>query len=207
MDKIIYKKLYNFLSPSNKEVKADLIMGFGHFDLRIAKQCASLFNKNLAPKILFTGGIGAGSGDFKNPEAEEFQNYLVNNHPGINSNDILIEKESTNTGENIRNSINILKNNELLDSIRRIILVATPSRQLRVNLTVKKFLPHIELVNLPPASSFELDLKTHNEKGFDFYDLLFGEFNRIKSYPKLGYSCSIKIPQELETLYKTDTTT
>ena len=203
MKKDIFKNLYNFLSPTDEKVKADLIMGFGHFDLRIAKQCALLFNEKLAPKILFTGGVGAGSGDFKNPEAEEFQNYLINNHPEINANNILIEKESTNTSENVENSINILKKKELFDSIHRIILVATPSRQLRVYLTAKKLLPNIELINIPPVSSYEFDLKKFNEKGINFKDYLLGEFDRIKKYPELGYICNTKTPKELETLYKT----
>ena len=125
MEKDISKKLYNFLSPSDKEVKADLIIGFGHFDLRIARYCALSFKKNLAPIILFTGGIGDGSGDFKNTEAEKFKNYLLNYYPEINSENVLIEKESTNTGENIKNSIEILKKRKLFDAIGTFIFLPT----------------------------------------------------------------------------------
>jgi len=200
MNKEISKTLYNFLSPSDKQVKADLIIGFGHFDLRIPEQCLSLLNKGLASRILFTGGVGAGSADFKNPEAVEFYNYIKRDYPKLAKAHILIEKESTNTGENLAYSIKLLKETGLLEAINNIILVATPTRQLRVFLTAKKYFPDMHLINLPPVSSYDNDLLINEKKGIDFKRHLIGELDRIITYPKLGYASSTTIPTVLKNI-------
>ncbi len=194
------KELYHFLSPEDNEVQADLIIGFGHFDLRIPEQCALLFNKGLAPIILFTGGVGAGSSDFKNPEAVEFLNHIKSKYSEIDAKSILIEETSTNTGDNLKNSIKTLKEKGLLKSINSIILVATPTRQLRVYLTTKKYFPKAKLINLPPSSSFEIDSQMNVNKGLDFEGHLMGELERIKKYPNMDFACSTKIPLVLENL-------
>ncbi len=194
------KELYHFLSPKDNLAKADLIIGFGHFDLRIPEQCAALFENGLAPKILFTGGIGAGSADFKNAEAVEFLNHLKNKYSEINMEDVLIESTSTNTGDNLKFSIEILKAKGLFESLKRIILVATPTRQLRVFLTAKKYFPKVELINLPPSSSFEIDKQLNEVKAIDFEEHLLGELDRIQKYPKMGFACSTEIPIAFESL-------
>jgi hypothetical protein len=50
-----------------------------------------------ASKILYTGGVGARSADFENPESIEFLNYTKKNYPQIPEDDIIIEDKSTNT--------------------------------------------------------------------------------------------------------------
>jgi hypothetical protein len=200
MHKNISKELYHFLSPIDKEVKADLIIGFGHFDLRLPEHCALVYSKGLAPKIMFTGGVGAGSADFKNPEAIEFLNYVRHKYPKIKDNNILIEASSTNTGDNLKYSIQILKEKGLLESVKRIILVATPTRQLRVFLTAKMYFPKAELISLPPSSSFDIDMEMNTNKGIDFKEHIIGELERIKKYPALGFACSTEIPGTLKNL-------
>ena len=200
MDKSTSKKLYNFLSPKDNLAKADLIIGFGHFDLRIPEQCTELYQNGLAPKILFTGGVGAGSADFKNPEAVEFLNHVKNKYPEITTDNILTEETSTNTGDNIKNSIEILKAKGFFESLKRIILVATPTRQLRVFLTAKKYFPKVVLINLPPSSSFEVDKQMNEVKAIDFEKHLLGELDRIQKYPKMGFACSTEIPIAFESL-------
>ncbi len=194
------KELYHFLSPTDKEAQADLIIGFGHFDLRIPEQCASLYQKGLAPKILFTGGIGAGSADFKNPEAVEFLNHVKSKYPAIKDEAILVESTSTNTGDNLKNSIQLLKAKGFFESLKKIILVATPTRQLRVHLTAKKYFQNTTLINLPPSSSFEFDKEMNVAKAIDFKEHLLGELDRIQKYPALGFACSTEIPRAFKSL-------
>jgi hypothetical protein len=55
-----YRELYNFLSLIDESSKAELIMGFGHYDLRIPEKCMHLFEDGFASQILFTGGIANG---------------------------------------------------------------------------------------------------------------------------------------------------
>ena len=127
-------------------------------------------------------------------------NYIKSKYPQIDAGHILIEKESTNTGDNLQFSIDILKEKGMLESIRRIILVATPTRQQRVFLTAKKYFPNKELINFPPRSSYETDKQINEKMNVDFEAHLMGELERIIKYPKIGFACSAKIPQELENI-------
>ena len=52
---------------------ADLIIGFGHFDPKIPRRCCELYVQGYAPRILYTGGIGAGSADIGMAEAIYFR--------------------------------------------------------------------------------------------------------------------------------------
>lgn len=64
-------------------------------------------------KVIVSGGQGP---DEYIPEAEAMESYLANN--GIDKNRIIIEDKSTSTFENIRNSLNIIREIDDLESPR-----------------------------------------------------------------------------------------
>jgi len=64
-------------------------------------------------KIIVSGGQGI---DEYISEAEAMERYLINN--GIDKNRIILEDKSTSTFENIRNSLNIIKENDNLEEPR-----------------------------------------------------------------------------------------
>jgi hypothetical protein len=191
---------YLYLQDSQIE-KSDLIIGFGHFSLKIPEQCAKLYLKGLSDKLLFTGGRGAGSADFNEAEAIEFSKVIEKTVPGIAGN-IIIESGSTNTGENISFSETILKNLDpnfcLENGIQNVIAVASPYRQRRVYLTLKKSFPHLKIFNLPPNTTFEDEINLFHTKNEDFIQLLLGELERIMFYPQKGFIEQVNIPAEIE---------
>ncbi|MFW5726223.1 MAG: YdcF family protein [Bacteroidota bacterium] len=198
--------LYNYLNIKDEPRAADVIIGFGHFDMNIPKRCCELYLRGLGKKIIFTGGVGAGSADFKNAEAIEFFQYARRFFPEIPPEDILIEDHSTNTGENIRFSIQLIKNHQpgfnFDRGISSAILVATPARQLRVYLTVLQHLPHIELINLPPDLSLDDNVTLFAEKGEDFTRQLTGEIYRLLEYPAKGLCAPVEVPHDITKHYK-----
>jgi hypothetical protein len=48
----------------------DAVIGFGMFDLTLPRFCGDLYTRGRARRIVFTGGIGAGTGDLGAPEAD-----------------------------------------------------------------------------------------------------------------------------------------
>ena len=64
-------------------------------------------------KVIVSGGQGP---DEYISEAEAMERYLINN--GIDKNRIILEDKSTSTFENIRNSLNIIKENDNLEEPR-----------------------------------------------------------------------------------------
>jgi uncharacterized SAM-binding protein YcdF (DUF218 family) len=185
--------------------KADLIIGFGHFDMNIPRQCARLYLGGYAKRILFTGGRGAGSADLEQAESITFKNVLLKEFSDIPEHDVLVENESTNTGENIRYSAALLRETDngfcFENGISNVIAVASPYRQRRVFRTVQKVYPNIRIYNMPPETTFEKEVRIFEEKGENFIQLLLGEVERIICYPKKGYMQFDEIPKEIMELY------
>lgn len=178
--------------------RVDIVIGFGHFDPTITERCAQLYKQLSAKAILFTGGIGAGTADLNQPEADFFFDTCRANHPDIPEENIFVENRSTNTSENILFSMDVLKaqspNWNVASGIKSAALVATPYRQRRVCLTFKKLLPNIVPFNLPPESSLEADRKLFESKGQNLDEMLLPELERIRTYPDKGWIVREPIP-------------
>jgi uncharacterized SAM-binding protein YcdF (DUF218 family) len=186
--------VYDFLSLSDEpELRpADLIIGFGHFDLRIAQQCAALWQRKLSPRILFTGGVGAGSADLGQPEAEAFAAVLHEALPSVTREQLIVESRSTNTGDNVRFSMELIARADW--DLQSAILVATPFRQRRVNLTWSRVTGGIPHQSAPPPSSLSADIAVFAQKNEDLIAQLPGEIERLRTYPQRGWIDATAIP-------------
>ena len=92
--------IWDYLCLNEPLEKADCIVGFGNFNTDIARRAAELYHQGLAPKILFTGGLGRNTeGLLPEPEAVRFAKVAM--ACGVPAEDILIEDKSANTKENI----------------------------------------------------------------------------------------------------------
>ena len=200
--RLIFDYLY---ARDNITAPADLIVGFGHFDMKIPRHCGKLLTLGYSKKILLTGGRGAGTADLDQPEGMEFKKELGKAYPEIRREDIIVESESTNTGENILFSERILKARDpgycFAKGIRSILAVASPYRQKRVFLCMEKLFPEVRVVNSPPPTTFEEEAKLFESKNEDFIGLLTGELERIKTYPVKGFIAPAEIPPEIDRAY------
>ena len=176
---------------------ADVIVGFGHFDLRIARTCGDLWQQGLASRILFTGGVGAGSADLGMPEAEAFAIELRKAIPDFPSDCLLVEPHSTNNGENVRFSLEVLQQADI--SSGSAILVATPFRQRRVNQTWSKVTHGVPSQSAPPKPDLQTDRHIFAHKGEDLIAQLSGEIARLQNYPQRGWIADTAIPSDILT--------
>lgn len=182
-------------APSNA------ILGFGVFDLRLPVFCGSLYRRGLAPKIIFTGGLGAGTGNLGKPEADAWHAALLRADPAIPAADVILENRSTNTAENIAFTAALLARDHpgltFGGGLRRIIVVASPSRLRRVGLTLRQTQPALEITRQLPAFSLEGEWAIYGLQGIDYVAHLAGELDRIVSYPARGWSASEPLPPEI----------
>ncbi len=185
---------------------ADLIIGFGHFDARIPQQCGRLWLEGRAPRILFTGGIGAGTADLGQPEALYFRDQVLRLYPDLPPSALLIEADSRHTGENIENSTALLQRTSPEASfhcgIRHVILVATPARQRRVWLACRKHWSHLRLSCAPPQTTFEADHTIFAARQRNLVTLMMGEMDRILTYPAKGYIAETVVPPDVLGAYR-----
>lgn len=150
-DEIIKQVLFSTSTVEYSE--ADCLIVFGcHIkallDERIKLAINILHTKKIG-KIIITGGIGV-HGDFN--ESEYMKEVLLNN--GISENMILVEDKSTTTEENITNSIEILKQADLIEN-KRIVLVSNQAHLRRIGMEFKKQLKGInfEIIYEYPQTS------------------------------------------------------
>jgi uncharacterized SAM-binding protein YcdF (DUF218 family) len=173
-----------FNVPDESYSEADCIVVFGcHLkemtDERI--NCAlEILKIKKIDKILLTGGIGV-LGDFN--ESEYMKNLLLEN--GIDESRILVENKSTTTEENIINSIEILKANELVDN-KNLVLLSNEYHLRRIGMEFKKQLKDIEckfIYEYPKDSLLSYKKVLNDEKLLEF---IIDEIKRIINYINQG---------------------
>ena len=180
----------------------DAIIGFGTFDLGLARYCGELHTRGCAPLIIFTGGIGAGTADLGQPEADAWRAELRRSYPAISDERVMVENRSTNTAENIQFTEDLLvrlhPGREFGAGVRTVIGVASPSRLRRVALTWKKLQPAVPLVRQrPSAATYATEKALYAAKGFDYDAHLGGELDRIVDYAQRGWIAAEPLPEAI----------
>lgn len=203
---LLAEQLFAYLALASPAIRAtDAIWGFGHFDLNIPRRCGELYMQGYAPRIILSGGIGSGTADLGQPEARAFQAELRRRYPQIPADALVLEDASTNTGENVHYTQQLLQQikPELAfgRGIQSIMLVASAYRQRRVWLTCRQHLPALTFVNAPPLTTFDQECRLFAEKGFELPRLLVGEVDRLQRYAAAGYIVAEPIPDDVDQCY------
>jgi len=192
--------LFDYLNVSDPVEPADVIIGFGHFDLEIPEKCYQLYKQGFGKKIIFNGGVGSGSGSFTRPEAVEFCEYIKQKDQSVLK-DVVIEPDSTNTGENVMLSIRAMAETcpdfNFSNNIHSAILITNSFRQRRVGLTMLKHLPHVKTYNAPPATTMEREIELFSKVNQDIIPQMPAELDRILLYPKKGFTVEANTPSSI----------
>ena len=107
------QKVWDYHLLHDKLKPADVIIVFCSHDLRVADHAVDLYKRKLSQRLVFSGGFGTGPHSGKNlhgwtqPEATIFAERAL--ELGVPKEDIILEKESTNTAENVEFSQKVLK--------------------------------------------------------------------------------------------------
>ena len=111
---------------------------------------------------------------------------------GVDFNNILLEKESTNTKENLVNCYKLLKEVFTSSDIKRLLIVSSDFHMKRCELTVEKVLPNRVEYSYCCNSSFSKDNQDNEELRID--RKVNNEAKRLIKYAKLNYinNCEVK---------------
>lgn len=181
--------------------KADVIVGLGSSDIRTADWCVKLYKNGVAPTILFSGARGRVTRDvFSENEADVYARRAIK--LGVPAEDILIEGESTNSGENIRFVYETLRQHGELP--KSIILVHKPYMLRRAYATFMKQWPSGHPKVTCSALNVSFDEYTQSDiYPFDYVvNVIVGDLQRIKEYPKLGFQIEQEIPDDVWAAYE-----
>ena len=196
------KILWDYLYLGEEIKKCDCILGLGCYDLHIPEKCAQLYHDGYGDFIIFTGGLGkCTSGVFEKSEAEVFRDIAIN--LGVPENKILIENKSTNTGDNFRFTKAFIEEKGL--SIHSYLIVQKPYMERRAYAAFKAILPTEECSVTSPNISFEEYFKEYEEQNGSTQELLnvmVGDLQRMKVYPKKGWQIEQVIPDYVWSAYE-----
>jgi hypothetical protein len=187
--------------------RVDAVIGFGTFDLALPVFCTEVFVRTPARKIIFTGGVGAGSADLGEPEADAWAKAALTTHRELRPEHLILENRSTNTAENIHFTAALLAR-EYPDfkfgaGLNHAIIVASPSRLRRVKLTLQHLQPSLRATRMLPAVDFDREFAEHERKGIPYLAHLSGELDRIVSYPARGWIAEERLPGEIAEAHAT----
>lgn len=198
------RAVLNYLAETDPQPErtADAVLGFGMFDVSLASFCGNLASQRLARRILLIGGIGAGTADLGQPEADAWKQQLTQTHPEIPLSAIITENKSTNTAENIAFTAALLeeKHPELAfgRGLKCVLVVASPSRLRRVKLTLQLMQPTLRVIRQLPLVSFEHEYALYQSKGLNYLEHLRGELDRLVEYPQRGWIAFEPLPLEMQ---------
>ena len=189
--------IWNYHLMRHQVAKADAILVLCSHDERVAERGAQLFLEGWAPLIIFSGGQGAITRKlWDEPEAERFARIAMSLNVPRGS--ILVEKNSTNTGENVQFTRKLVE--ELGFDLRKFIVVQKPYMERRSFATFRRYWPEKEVIVTSPQVSLRDYLAQYSHQSLtaaDVVGIMVGDLQRLKLYPALGYLIAQDIPDEV----------
>lgn len=192
------EKLWDYHHMGHALAGCDCILALGSHDLRVAERAAQLWLEGWAPLLILSGGLGnLTRGVWDEPEAERFAG--VARRMGVPEAALLIENRSTNTGENIRFTRELLASRGL--DPESFLVVQKPYMERRSFATFKLHWPDKRLVIASPPIAFA-DYPNAEIPLDQVIHVLVGDLQRVRIYPERGFQIPQPIPDEVWRAYE-----
>ncbi|ELA8085760.1 YdcF family protein [Vibrio parahaemolyticus] len=192
--------LWDYMHLKQDLKPADCLFVMCSNDVRVAEYAAALYHQKLAPLIVFSGGEGRFTdGLFEKSEAETFAD--IARLAGVPSDAILVETRSTNSGENVRFTEQLLKEKGI--QCESIILVQKPFMERRAIATFEKQWqsPYSRVQVSSTAHPF-FEYINEDMPLMMVLEALMEDFSRVKSYPEKGFQTKQDIPNQVDSSYQ-----
>jgi uncharacterized SAM-binding protein YcdF (DUF218 family) len=191
-----YHHMHHVLEP------ADVILVLCSHDVVVADRGADVFLAGYAPLLVVSGGSGAITRRiWAEPEAEVFARRAIAR--GVPPDRVLRETRSTNTGENVRFTRELLTARGVDPA--RFIVVQKPYMERRAYATFRQVWPekHVQVTS-PPLDMREYLARYSSEtlSAEDVVSIMVGDLQRIRLYPSRGFQVAQEIPDHVWTAYE-----
>lgn len=192
------QRLWDYMHMGHEMQPSDVILALGSNDTRVAEHAADLYLQGLAPWIVFSGNVGRlTDGVFRKSEAETFADVALTK--GVPQDAILLEPRSTNTGENIAFSRELLASRGI--DPQRLIVVQKPYMERRAYATFMNFWPGKDIRISSPPISFA-DYPAPELPKELIINILVGDVQRIRIYPGKGFQIPQPMPDEIHAAWE-----
>jgi uncharacterized SAM-binding protein YcdF (DUF218 family) len=189
--------VWNYHQLNHRLVRADAILVLCSHDLAVAERGAELFLEGWAPLLIFSGGAGPITQRlWQEPEADRFAAIAI--VMGVPQDRIIVENRSTNTGENVLFTRQLLTVRQIDPA--RFIVVQKPYMERRSYATFKKHWPEKDIVVTSPRASLDEYLyrySNHALSSEEVISIMVGDLQRIRAYPARGFQIPQEIPEDV----------
>jgi len=196
------EQIWHYHRMDHSLERADAILVLCSHDEVVAERGAQLFLEGWAPLLIFSGGLGSITKNmWTEPEADRFANIAIG--MGVPREKIIVENQSTNTGENILFTKQLLATLQI--DLRKLIIVQKPYMERRAYATARKFWPEVELLVTSPQMTFADYLakySNHELTPDDVVGIMVGDLQRMRLYPEKGFQIHQEIPNEVWAAYE-----
>jgi uncharacterized SAM-binding protein YcdF (DUF218 family) len=198
----LVEKIWEYHQLHHQLAQADAILVLCSYDTAVARRGAELFLDGWAPLLIFSGGLGSITRRlWTEPEAETFA--AIAKEMGVPPARILTETRSTNTGENVVFTKQLLAERGL--DPRRFIVVQKPYMERRSYATFKQVWPDRNVIVTSPQLPLDRYLTECSNQELSVADvigIMVGDLQRIKLYPAKGFQIPQEIPDDVWSAYE-----
>ena len=196
------ERLWDYHHMNHALERSEVVLVLCSHDTAVAERGAQLYLEGWAPRLVFSGGLGVITKNlWSEPEAELFAS--VARGMGVPEESILVETRSTNTGENVRFTRELLAGRGV--EPQSLILVQKPYMERRTYATFKNYWPEPRVVVTSPQVSFEEYLKSYSNRALsedDVVGIMVGDLQRLRVYPERGFQIPQEIPADVWAAYE-----
>lgn len=200
LDRPLAQMLWDYNHLNQPLRPADFIFVMCSYDLDVADRANILFQQKMGKFIALSGGEAHRTDllrtDWDDPEAVVFKNRLLD--LCVSPDDITVEDKSTNCGENVTFTKEILKDHE--PALQTGLIVQKPYMERRALATASKQWPEIEWQVTSSNVSYDDYIKKYDEA--KLIHIMVGDTWRVKDYAAKGFQTEQEMPEEVETALK-----
>jgi uncharacterized SAM-binding protein YcdF (DUF218 family) len=193
----LVETIWNYHHMNHRLARADAILVLCSHDTAVAARGAQLLLDGWAPLLIYSGGLGAITQRlWQEPEADQFARIALG--MGVPADRILIENRSTNTGENVLFTRQLLTDRGL--DPRTFIVVQKPYMERRSYATFRKVWPEKEVIVTSPQVALDEYLARYSNASLspeDVIGIMVGDLQRIRLYPARGFQIEQEIPHDV----------
>lgn len=198
----LVERIWWYHQMNHQLANADAILVLCSHDTVVAERGAQLWLEGWAPLLIFSGGLGSITRRlWREPEADQFAKIAV--AMGVPKEKILTENRSTNTGENIVFTKQLLAERRIDPA--KFILVQKPYMERRSYATFRKLWPDKDLLVTSPRVSLDHYLSKYLHEALsadDVISIMAGDLQRIRIYPSKGFQIHQDIPDDVWEAYE-----
>ncbi|MFJ7229766.1 YdcF family protein [Streptomyces tendae] len=192
------RRLWDYHQMGHTPRPCSVAIGLGSHDLGVADTAADLYERGMAPLIVFTGATSPTTRErMPRGEAVHYRERAL--ELGVPGSAVLVEPRARNTGDNIRFSRELLKEADV--DVSSVLLISKPYEERRAYATARKLWPEVEVV----SASSPMTLNEYIDSIGDarlVIDMLVGALQRLLVYPEQGFMTSQQVPSDVIDAYE-----